>query len=140
MDDADRASFLHLLREVVDRFGLRLIAWALLGTHFHVIVDGRREQLSLAMHRLNGLYAQRFNKRYGRRGHLFEERFSAWVIDTEEHFEAAVRYVAENPLAAGLCRDSREWPWSWPRVEGDPIRGLSLRHGWNRRLAAAESR
>jgi REP element-mobilizing transposase RayT len=100
-----------------------LIAWCLLGTHFHVIVECRREQLSLAMHRLNGTYAQRFNKRHDRRGHLFEERFSAWVIDTEEHLRAAVEYVVENPVAAGLCRHPEEWIWSWPRLQPRQLPG-----------------
>ena len=117
LDDLDRAAFAHLLRQATEVFGLRLHAWCLLGTHFHVITECRREQLSLAMHRLNGAYAQRFNKRYGRRGHLFEERFSAWLIETEEHLHAAIQYVLENPVAAGLCRERREWVWSWSRLD-----------------------
>ena len=69
------------------------------------------------MHRLNSVYAQRFNKRHARRGHVFEERFSAWVITTEDHLHSAIQYVVENPVAAGLCREPQEWAWSWPRLE-----------------------
>ena len=116
LDDLDRGAFTLLLKQTADLFAVRLVAWCVLGTHFHVIADCRREDLSRAMHRLNGLYAQRFNKRHGRRGHLFEERFSSWVITSEEHLEAAIAYVIENPVAAGLCRDAREWAWSWPRL------------------------
>ena len=117
MDDVDRARFTVLLREAAQQFDLQLIAWCLLGTHFHLIVDSRREQLSRAMHRLNGLYAQRFNNRHARRGHLFEERFSSWVIETEEHLHRAIEYVIENPVAAGLCSRPEEWIWSWPRLD-----------------------
>jgi putative transposase len=113
VDDYDRATFTRLLREVEKLFGLDIMAWCLMGTHFHVIVACSREQLSRAMHRLNGLYAQGFNRRHGRRGHLFEERFSAWLIETEEHLIAAINYVLENPAAADLCRDSCDWIWRW---------------------------
>lgn len=123
LDDMDRAAFTFLLRQAVDRFSLRIIAWCLLGTHFHLIVECRREELSLAMHRLNGLYAQRFNRRHGRRGHLFEERFSAWVVENEEHLHAAIRYVIWNPVAAGLCREPREWIWSGPQLDAVPVAG-----------------
>ena len=140
VDDLDRGAFAFLLKQAAQRFDLQLIAWCLLGTHFHLIVRCRREQLSLAMHRLNGLYAQRFNKRHSRRGHLFEERFSSWVISTEGHLREATRYVVENPVAAGLCREPQEWIWSWPRLDVDSPRGLSLRHGSDGRLDVAEPR
>ena len=75
VDDVDRTAFVDLLYQAANLFGAGLVAWSLLGTHYHLIVEGSREQLTGMMHRLNGLYAQRFNRRHGRKGHLFEERF-----------------------------------------------------------------
>jgi REP-associated tyrosine transposase len=72
------------------------------------------EQLSLAVHRLNGLYAMYFNHRHVRRGNVFANRFSAWVIRDEEHPRQALDYVLDNPVKAGLCRSRAEWPWSGP--------------------------
>ena len=69
------------------------------------------------MHRLNGLYAQHFNRRHGRKGHLYEERFSAWVVNDEAHFENTIRYVLENPVRAGLCRRVEDGVWSWASSE-----------------------
>jgi putative transposase len=115
LDDVDRALFSRLLWQAAEMFDLRLHAWCALGTHFHVVVECQREQLSSALHRLNGLYGQRFNRRHGRRGHLFEERFSARVIESEAHLHGAIRYVLENPVAAGICEEPQDWPWSWPR-------------------------
>jgi hypothetical protein len=54
---------------------------------------------------LNGTYARRFNERQWHHGHLFEARFSSTVIKSEEHYLDAIRYVALNPVAAGLCAD-----------------------------------
>jgi REP element-mobilizing transposase RayT len=111
-DDFDRAAFREQLIRTGQRYALRYDAWCLMTTHFHLVAAASRPALSAAMHRLNGLYAQRFNLRYERRGHLFENRFSAWVLDTEEHWENACRYVLNNPVEAGLCARAEQWPWS----------------------------
>jgi putative transposase len=113
VDDADRSAFVLLLQRVTELWGWTVCAWCLMGTHYHLVVDARREQMSYAVHRLNGLYAQRFNRRHDRRGHLYEGRFSAWVIRDEEHFATTIAYVLENPVRAGLCSDPKEWLWSW---------------------------
>src|SRR5207245_6722446 len=81
-----------------------------------LVVEARREQMSYAVHRLNGLYAQGFNHRHERRGHLFENRFASWVVEDEQHLSATITYVLENPVHAGLCREAREGWWGWPRA------------------------
>jgi putative transposase len=90
-----------------------------MGTHYHVVCTGRRDDISGAMHRLNGSYAQLFNERHERRGHLFGDRFSSWLIQSEELFYAAIRYVLLNPVRAGLCREAKDWPWSGSRFGKD---------------------
>ncbi|MFN2472026.1 MAG: transposase [Gaiellaceae bacterium] len=119
-DDRDRRFFLGLLAGVVATFDLRCEAFCLMNTHYHVVLDGPRVHLSAALHRLNGRYATRFNKRYRRRGHLFADRFSAWIVETEEHLHATVRYVLANPARAGLCADPLDWRWSGSR-EPEPF-------------------
>jgi REP element-mobilizing transposase RayT len=100
-------------------------AYCLMSTHFHLLLETKRELLSRGMHRLNGLYAQGFNKRYGRKGHLFEGRFSAYVIDRDDHFEEAYRYVIDNPVQAGLCAEPGDWPWTGKLIRSE---GQSLLH------------
>ena len=116
LDDDDRRRFVLLLAQVCELWGWRVIAWCLMGTHYHLVVEAKREQMSHAVHRLNGLYAQSFNRRHERRGHLFENRFSSWVITDEGHLDATIAYVLENPVSAGLCTEAREWLWSWSEV------------------------
>jgi putative transposase len=114
-DDADRVVFLRLLAQTVDRHAWLCHGFSLLGTHYHVVVETTQCALSRGAHRLNGLYAQLFNRRHGRRGHLFGDRFQAWVVHDEEHFYATCAYVLENPVRAGLCARAEQWPWSWIR-------------------------
>jgi REP element-mobilizing transposase RayT len=80
--------------------------------HYHLIVEATRGDLSLGMHRLNGRYAQRFNQRHDRVGHLFQNRFASYVIENDEHYERAMAYVRANPVEAGLCHRIADWPWA----------------------------
>jgi REP element-mobilizing transposase RayT len=81
-------------------------------THYHLIVETDHASLSQGMRRLNGGYAQTFNERHDRRGHLFGDRYSVYAIDREDHFEKSCLYVLENPVRAGLCERPSDWPWS----------------------------
>jgi putative transposase len=112
LEDVDRLDFLDLLSSVVDEFGWRAHAHCLMGTHYHLIVEASQARLSDGMQRLNGVYAIRFNRRYGLKGHLFEGRFTSYVLRDEQHFAAAIRYVLENPVRAGLCEAPGDWRWA----------------------------
>ena len=111
LDDHDRFLFLRLLDRVVEDSGWSRFAWCLLTNHFHLIVRTPTESLASGMQRLNGNYARRFNERHSFHGHLFERRYDARFIDSERQFENAVRYVAFNPVKAGLCESPADWPW-----------------------------
>jgi len=114
-DRADGLVFLTLLRDGVRRFRLDVHAFCLMPNHVHLVVDARRDRLSAAMHRLLGIHAQRFNRRHGRRGHLFGDRFWTQLVRSEEHLAATCGYVVHNPVRAGLCGHPGEWPWGGSR-------------------------
>lgn len=63
------------------------------------------------MARLCGSYAQWFNWKYDRDGHLFAGPFTSRHITEETHLFEAHRYVALNPVAAGHCDDPGDWHW-----------------------------
>jgi REP-associated tyrosine transposase len=117
LDDGDYMCFEASLENVSGRFGWKVHAYCLLPNHYHLIVETRREDLSKGMQRLNGLYAQRFNRRHDRVGHLFQNRYASYLIENDEYFERAVAYVRANPVEAGLCTRSEDWPWAGPLEE-----------------------
>jgi putative transposase len=111
-DDVDRAMFIDLLARTTLGSMWGCHAYCLMTTHYHLVLETTQNRLSKGMHRLNGIFAQEFNRRHSRKGHVFEERFSAYVIDTDKHFEAACLYVLNNPVRAGLCQRHDQWPWN----------------------------
>jgi REP element-mobilizing transposase RayT len=119
LDDFDRRFFLRLFGAAVERDELYVHTLCLMTNHYHLVVEARRDRISSALHAVNGLYAQRFNARHERWGHLFGERFSAWVVRSETHLQATCRYVLANPVRAGLCKNVGEWPWARSRYDLD---------------------
>jgi putative transposase len=110
--DDDYRAFVLLLRDAAGRFEWKTRAFCLMPNHYHLVLSATREQLSAGLHRLNFLYAQRFNKRYTRPGHLFQNRFDARVVEGDRYARAVCGYVVNNPVRARLCRDRSHWPWS----------------------------
>ena len=84
-------------------------------THYHAVVQAACTNLSLAMQWFHSRYARAFNRRHGRYGHVFAERFQCRVIDSEEYVFDACDYAVLNPVKAGLCDRVEEWPWSYSR-------------------------
>jgi putative transposase len=112
IDDHDYGAFVRALGDAVRRFGWRVGAFCLLPNHYHLVVSTPRPELSAGMHRLNCLYAMRFNRRHNRVGHLFQNRFDARLIEGDRYARDACRYVVDNPVRARLCRTRADWRWS----------------------------
>jgi REP element-mobilizing transposase RayT len=111
----DARAFLALLWRAVERHELDAHALCLMPNHYHLVVECLRDALSKALHRVNGVYAEMFNEKYGRSGHLWGDRFALWQIRDDEHLAAACEYVLGNPVRAGLCERPDDWPWSSAR-------------------------
>ena len=112
LDDADYERFLQTLADVVERFGWICHAYCLMPNHYHLLVETPRPTLSDGMERLNGLYAQYFNRRHGVEGHVFERRFRSVRVIGEGHLLELSRYIVLNPVRAGLCGTPAGWRWS----------------------------
>ena len=109
--DEDRWEFLELMRECCRKAGVTVIAWCLMGNHVRLVLADYEDAMSAAMHRLLLTYARRFNKRTGRTGHLFQNRFDRRSLDTDWQVMEAIRSVHANPQEAGIALIER-YPWS----------------------------
>ncbi len=114
-DVEDFRTFATLLASAIRRSGWDPHAACLMTNHFHLVIESTVDQLSRGIQWLDGLYAQIFNRRWGRTGHLFGERFRSKPILDEEQLVETCRYVVLNPVRAGLCERAEDWPWSGSR-------------------------
>jgi putative transposase len=111
-DDGDRWDFLGMLGEVTRVCGWRCLAWCLLSNHYHLLVQEQAKSISSGMHLLHSRYVRFFNERHVRSGHVFGDRYRVSTIEGDGHLLMAIRYIALNPIEAGLCIEPGEWPWS----------------------------
>jgi len=120
LDRDDRLAFLIQLRYAVEQNDWDVYALCLMTNHYHLVVEGMRDLISRGMHRLNGVYAERFNAKYDRSGHLWGDRFALWQVRDDDHLQATCRYVLLNPVRAGLCERAADWEWTWSRFGPEP--------------------
>ncbi|MEN2791751.1 transposase [Sphingomonas oligophenolica] len=111
-EDGDHALYRDLLAEHCAAAGVAVWPWVLMPNPVHLILvpgdaDGLRRALAVAHRR----YAGRIHARLKRTGHFWQGRFGCVAMD-EAHLGAALRYVALNPVRAGLMERAVDWPWS----------------------------
>jgi REP element-mobilizing transposase RayT len=119
LDEADRFDYLRRLGRVVEAKEWRCFAYCLMNNHVHLLVATPKANLSQGMQRLHGGYALAFNQRHGMVGHLFQGRYGAVRIETDEQLIATAAYIARNPAEALLCHDPESWRWSSYRATLD---------------------
>jgi len=111
-DDTDRIGFLRELARATARVEWTCMAYCLMRTHYHLILAVEDGVLPRGMHAVNFRYACAFNQRHDMRGHVQAARYGSRRIDDDAELMEAFRYVARNPVEAGLCADPADWPWS----------------------------
>jgi hypothetical protein len=96
----------------VPRFRLRCEVFVLMTTHFHLLLDVPEDGLQRGMHWLNGSYAQQFNRRHARWGHLCGARYAITRIESRRQLVNTAAYIAWNPVKAGMTGRPEDHPWS----------------------------
>jgi putative transposase len=104
--------FLDMVGEVVAERGWLCRSYCLLSTHYHLLIETPDPDLAAGMQYLNGRYGQRVNWRRGQKGHVFRGRYDAVLVEGEAHRLELYRYIALNPVRAGLAESPEDWPWS----------------------------
>ena len=112
VDDVDHERFLEYVEEAARRFRWVITSFVLMANHFHLVIETPEPNLARAMQWLNGSYACYFNKRHGKVGHLFGERYKAIHVETAAYMKRLARYVVLNPVRAKMVARPEDFRWS----------------------------
>jgi putative transposase len=112
VDRHDHLLFLHLLDELAKRREWHGFGYCLMPNRYHLVFETPAGDLSDGMKWLNGRFAQAFNGFHALDGHVFQGRFHSVLVESDWHLLELSRYLALNPVRAGLCAHPAEWRWS----------------------------
>lgn len=111
-DKRDYEKFLYYLGIVHKRYKIIVYSYALMGNHYHLLIETPRPNLSRFMRDLNGHYTIYFNKKHERHGHLFQGRYKAILVDKDNYLLELSRYIHLNPVRAGVLRTPEDYLYS----------------------------
>ena len=114
-DDYEAQKFVETLREVRNLDSWTIYAWCLMGNHYHLVLKTKDVALWRSMARLQGRVSRAYNRRHRFLGRLWQCRYRARVIDTNEYFRHVVAYVHLNPVTAGIVSDPADYVYSGHR-------------------------
>ncbi|MFH1189766.1 MAG: transposase [Candidatus Omnitrophota bacterium] len=109
----DYGDYLSLIATYKEQYGFKLFSYVLLADHLHMLIELRKSVgISNIMHDVNSRYTKNFNGRYGKKGHLFQERFKAVLAEKEPYLLQIIRYIHLNPVRTSLVKDPKDYPYS----------------------------
>ena len=112
VDKADYQQFINLLKDTAELYNVRVAAFCLMPTHYHLMVQTPDANLARSMRHLNGVYTQRYNICHGCDGTLFRGRYKSILVDADSYVLQLVRYIHRNPLQASLAKRLDHYAWS----------------------------
>jgi putative transposase len=134
--EADYAAFERVIEEAHAREPLRILAYCLMPTHWHIVVwpkTGADRQISEFFRWLTVTHTQRWHAHdhTSGTGNLYQGRFKSFAIQSDEHLYTVLRYVERNPVRARLAKQAESWRWSsaWRSQRGD-AKAKSLLAEW----------
>lgn len=101
-DEEDKGVYLDRLTHYKNECDIKLYAYCLMSNHVHLLVNETDKPLNELMKKLGTSYSYRFNHKYGRVGHLFQDRYKSEPVNDDSYFLSVFRYIHQNPAKAGL--------------------------------------
>jgi REP element-mobilizing transposase RayT len=114
-DDEDREEYLARIAHYRGKFRFQLLAYCLMSNHVHLAMRPALVPLSRIMAGLHSSYADWFNRRHNRVGHLFQGRYKAYLVQEDRYLHALVRYIHRNPVHARIVSRCADYEWSSDR-------------------------
>lgn len=108
--------FLEIMADAGKKLKIRILAYCVMGSHYHLVIQNSSGRMADFFKRLNGEFAIAYRARYGGRGYVFQDRYHSTIIQDEGYLLMAISYVLGNPVRARLISDFRDYAWSSARI------------------------
>ena len=111
-EEMDYQMFLAILKKVVESYETTVHAYCLMTNHIHLLLETNVSEIGRIMQKIAGDYARTYNRKYGYRGHLFEDRYKSCLVKDDAYFLQTSRYIHLNPVKARMAAHPEDYRWS----------------------------
>ncbi|WP_313346362.1 transposase [Sedimentibacter sp.] len=111
-DREDYLRFIETLLKYKNICEYQLFAYCLMDNHLHLLLKEGKEPLETIMRRICGSFVLWYNKKYGRIGYLFQDRFKSEPVEDDTYFLTVLRYIFQNPIKAGIAKNIKDYNWT----------------------------
>ena len=111
-DDQDRTAYLEKLLHYCREKEVHLLCYCLLSNHVHLLLETPQGNLSRMMQAFQTSYTVSWNRRHRYTGHVFEQRYKAFLVDQDNYLLQVSRYIHLNPVAARIVKRPQDYCWS----------------------------
>jgi putative transposase len=111
-DDKHKQRLVEIFTRAKKNYGLIIYAYAIMGNHYHILIETPEPNLPVVMHFINMSYGSYYNTRQGRKGYVFERRYSAFVVQKDEPMKRQVQYIHMNPIRAKIEETLGTYKWT----------------------------
>lgn len=140
----EKRRYLERFARIAEAEGVLVHGYCIMDNHVHwLLTPQRANSLARLFQRLHSWWAMEYNRKHGRAGHLFQNRYHSTPIEKGDYYWTALRYIELNPKRANLCSDLQAWEYSSARAhlsgKQDPIVKL-IDNEWRRRFSRTQWR
>lgn len=112
VEEDDYKKFLHYIEKAKEKSDFFLFAYCLMTNHIHLLIKEGKEDIGDSIRRISVGYAQYHNRKNGRVGHLFQNRYQSEVVNDDNYLLVVLRYIHQNPLKVGMVKAIGDYKWS----------------------------
>ena len=113
--------YIKIMYQLTQEQKIKIIGYCIMSNHAHMLIETEEiNELSKYMQRLNTKYGKYYNKKYNRVGYVFRDRYRAQGIYTEKYLYNCLRYIYNNTVKAGICKNAEDYPYSnYKKIDGE---------------------
>jgi REP element-mobilizing transposase RayT len=111
-DEEDCKMFIQTMQRYKEMCEYMIYAYCLMDNHLHLLLKEGKEPLETVMRRICGSYVFWYNRKYGRVGYLFQDRYKSEPVEDKEYFLTVIRYIFHNPIKAGIVTNIQNYKWT----------------------------
>ena len=124
LEDEDKAVFIEKMFKAKEKAEFKIMAYCLMSNHVHLLIE-ESEEIGISIKRMTVAYVQWHNNKYGRTGHLFQNRYNSEVVENDHYLVTVTRYIHRNPLKAKMVKQLVDYQWSSYRSYLSSYKGVS---------------